>query len=108
MRILQDVTSFSMPNRSNASASDLSPSSELYSQPLGAVVTSSAAPLPPGARMQGQPPPPPPPQAAQAAQATPVQQGMIQVRPSIELIPSPLTVFDDSVLLRDELLFSIP
>ena len=63
-------------NRSNASASDLSPSSELYSQPLGTVTVP-----PPGARMQGQPPPPPPP--AQPA-AGPHQQGMIQV--SVESI----------------------
>ena len=84
-------------DRSNASASDLSPSSELYSQPLGAVVaTSSNAPLPPGARMQGQPPPPPPPAAA-AAQATPVQQGMIQVRPRVESIPSSKTAFEESI-----------
>ena len=61
-------------SRSNASASDLSPSSELYSQPLGAAVVP-----PPGARMQGQPPPPPPPAAA--APPTPHQQGMIQVGP---------------------------
>ena len=60
-------------SRSNASASDLSPSSELYSQPLGAVP-------PPGARMQGQPPPPPPPVAQPNLAAAP-HQGMIQVGP---------------------------
>ena len=68
---------FPLP-RSNASASDLSPSSELYSQPLGAVTVP-----PPGARMQGVPPPPPPPAAAAAAAAQAVAPGpgMIQVGP---------------------------